>query len=77
MVIKIPNGRLTAYPAGIASHGRNMEETAPEAYIARTLFGEIEFKLGLSILSPRTGMSLIAFETTGRPSLIIVDRPKK
>jgi hypothetical protein len=76
-VIKTPSRRLTAYAAGIASHGRNMEDTAPEAYIARTLLGEIEIKLGLSILSPRTGTPLINSEIMGRPSLIIADRPRK
>jgi hypothetical protein len=77
MVIRIPSGIPTAYAAGIVSHGINMEDTAPEAYIARTLLAGIEFKLGLSILSPRTGTTLTNSEIIGIPSLVIADRPRK
>jgi hypothetical protein len=57
--------------------GRSIEDKAPEAYIARTLFREMEFKLDLSIFSPRTGTTLIDLETTGRPNFIMADRPRK
>src|SRR3989442_7959084 len=43
--------RSTKNPVGITSHGRNMEDMAPEAYIARALFGEADFKLDLSIFN--------------------------
>jgi hypothetical protein len=74
---KIPTGRAIVYPKGTASHGRNIDDRAPEAYIARTLFREIGFKLGLSILSPRTGTNCVTLEMIGRPSLTIAGRPKK
>jgi len=76
-VSKIPNGRPTKNPVGITSHGRNMEDMAPEAYIARALFGEADFKLDLSIFNPSTGTILSKLDAIGRLNLVIVDRPKK
>ena len=46
-VSKIPIERPTENPVGTTIHGRNMEEMTPEAYIARALFGEADFKLDL------------------------------
>ena len=54
-----------------------MEEMAPEVYIARTLFGETDFKLDLSICSPNTGTTLSKLDTIGRFCFVIEDRPKK
>jgi len=56
---------------------RNMEKTAPELYIARTLFGETDFKLDLSIFNPSTGITFSKLDAIGRFNLVIVDRPKK
>jgi hypothetical protein len=58
-------------------HGRSIEDVAPEAYIARTLLGEMEIKLDLSILSPSTGTALSKLDAIGRLSFVTVDRPKK
>jgi len=58
-------------------HGRNMEKMAPEAYIARTPFGEIEFKLDLSIFNPSTGTVFSKLDAKGRLSFVIDDRPRK
>ncbi len=58
-------------------HGRNMEEMTPEAYIARALFGEADFKLDLSIFNPSTGNILNKLDTIGRLSFVIDDRPRK
>ena len=77
IVIRIPTGRPIAKPVGMTIHGRSIEDVAPEAYIARTLFGEMEFKLDLSIFNPSTGNILDKLDTIGRLSLVIVDRPKK
>ncbi len=54
-----------------------MEEMTPEAYIARALFGEADFKLDLSIFNPRTGNILNKLDTIGRLSFVIDDRPRK
>jgi len=54
-----------------------MEKTAPELYIARTLFGETDFKLDLSIFNPSTGITFSKLDAIGRFNLVIVDRPKK
>jgi hypothetical protein len=54
-----------------------MEKMAPEAYIARTPFREIEFKLDLSIFNPSTGTTLSKLDAIGKLSLVIDDRPKK
>ncbi len=54
-----------------------MEDMAPEAYIARALFGEADFKLDLSIFNPSTGTILSKLDAIGRLNLVIVDRPKK
>jgi len=77
IVSKIPTGRLSENPVGITSHGRNIEEMTPEAYIARALFGEADFKLDLSIFNPRTGNILNKLDTIGRLSFVIDDRPRK
>ena len=77
IVSKIPTGRLSENPVGMTIHGRNMEEMTPEAYIARALFGEADFKLDLSIFNPRTGNILNKLDTIGRLSFVIDDRPKK
>ncbi len=77
IVIRIPTGRPIAKPVGMTIHGRSIEDVAPEAYIAPTLFGEMEFKLDLSIFNPSTGNILNKLDTIGRLSLVIVDRPKK
>jgi len=50
---------------------------APEAYIARALFGEADFKLDLSIFNPSTGTTLSRLDAIGRLSLVIDDRPRK
>jgi len=76
-VIKIPKGRPIAYPGGTTIHGRSIEDTAPEAYITRKPFGEIDFKLDLSIFNPSTGTTFSKLETIGRFSFVIVDRPRK
>ena len=49
----------------------------PEAYIARALFGEADFKLDLSIFNPSTGNILNKLDTIGRLSFVIDDRPRK
>ncbi len=54
-----------------------MEEMAPESYIARTLFGETDFKLYLSIFNPSTGITFSKVDAIGIFNLVIVDRPKK
>jgi len=54
-----------------------MEDMAPEAYIARALFGEADFKLDLSIFNPSTGTTLSRLDAIGRLSLVIDDRPRK
>jgi hypothetical protein len=77
IVIRIPTGRPIAKPEGMTIHGRSIEDVAPEAYTARTLFGEMEFKLDLSIFSPRTGTTLSKLDAKGRLSFVIDDRPKK
>jgi hypothetical protein len=61
----------------MTTQGRNMENTAPEAYIARTLFGEMEFKLDLSIFNPSTGTALSRLDAIGRLIFVMADRPKK
>jgi len=76
-VSRIPIGRLIAYAVRMTTHGRNMENTAPETYIARAPFGETEFKLDLSIFNPSTGTSLSRLDAIGRLSFVIDDRPKK
>jgi hypothetical protein len=76
-VSKIPVGKPIAYAVGMMTHGRNMEDTAPEAYIARTPFGETEFKLDLSIFNPSTGTSLSRLDAIGTLIFVIDDRPKK
>ncbi len=43
----------------------------PEAYIARALFGEADFKLDLSIFNPSTGNILNKLDTIGRLSFVI------
>jgi len=50
---------------------------APEAYIARALFGETDFKLDLSIFRPSTGTVFSKLDANGRLSFVIDDRPKK
>ena len=77
IVSKIPIGRPTENPVGTTIHGRNMEITAPEAYIERAPFGETDFKLDLSIFNPSTGTILSRLDTTGKLSFVIDDRPKK
>ena len=77
IVSVIPSGRLISYPVGTMNHGRSIEDTAPEAYIARTLFGEMEFKLDLSIFNPSTGTGLSRLDAIGRLIFVIADRPKK
>ena len=77
IVSRIPTGRLITYPEGTMSHGRSIEDTAPEAYIARTLFGEMEFKLDLSIFNPSTGTGLSRLDAIGRLIFVIADRPRK
>ncbi len=77
IVSKIPIGRPTENPVGMTIHGRNMEEMTPEAYIARALFGEADFKLDLSIFNPRTGNILNKLDRIGRLSFVIDDRPRK
>ena len=54
-----------------------MEDMAPEAYIARALFGETDFKLYLSIFNPSTGITFSKLDAMGRFNLVIADRPKK
>jgi len=76
-VSKIPTDRLTTYPVGMTIHGRNMENKAPEAYIACTLFGEIDSKLDLSIFNPSTGTTFSRLDAIGRSSFVIADRPRK
>lgn len=76
-VSKIPTGRLTMYPVGMTTHGRTMENRAPEAYIARAPFGETDFKLDLSIFNPSTGTILSKLDAIGRLSFVIDDRPRK
>ncbi len=75
--IKIPTGRPTKNPVGITTQGRNIEKTAPELYIARTLFGETDFKLDLSIFNPSTRITFSKLDAIGRFNLVIVDCPKK
>ncbi len=65
------------YPVGMTTHGRNMENRAPEAYIARARFAETDFKLDLSIFNPSTGTTLNKLDTIGRLSFVIADRPRK
>jgi len=77
IVSKIPTGKLIAYPVGTVSHGRSIEDKAPEAYIAPTLFGEMEFKLDLSIFNPSTGTALSRLDAIGRLIFVIADRPRK
>lgn len=77
IVSRIPTGKLIAYPVGTMSHGRSIEDTAPEAYIARTLFREMEFKLDLSTFNPSTGTALSRLDAIGRLILVIADRPRK
>ena len=77
IVSKIPIERPTENPVGTTIHGRNMEDMAPEAYIARALFGETDFKLDLSIFNPSTGTILSKLDAMGRLSFVIADRPKK
>jgi hypothetical protein len=77
IVIRIPTGRPTENPVGITIHGRNMENRAPEAYIARAPFGETDFKLDLSIFNPSTGTTLSKLDAIGRLSFVIDDRPRK
>ncbi len=74
---KIPVKRLTENPVGTTIHGRNIENTAPEAYIARSPFPEMDFKLYLSIFIPRTGTALSTLDAIGRLSLVIAERPRK
>ena len=76
-VSKIPTGRLTVYPVGMTAHGRNMENTAPEAYIARARFGETDFKLDLSIFNPSTGTTFSKLDAIGRLIFVMADRPRK
>jgi len=76
-VSKIPTGRLTMYPVGMTTHGRNMENTVPEEYIARARFAETDFKLDLSIFNPRTGTTFSKLDAIGRLNFVIDDRPKK
>jgi hypothetical protein len=76
-VTKIPTGRLTMYPVGMTTHGRNMENRAPEAYIARARFGETDFKLDLSTFNPSTGTTFSKLDAIGRLNFVIDDRPKK
>ena len=76
-VSKIPIGRLTVYPVGMTTHGRNMENSAPEAYIARARFGETDFKLDLSTFNPNTGTTFSKLDAIGRLNFVIVDRPRK
>jgi hypothetical protein len=77
IVSKIPAGKLIPYAVGTTSHGMSIEDTAPEAYIARTLFGEMEFKLDLSIFNPSTGTALSILDAIGRLIFVMADRPKK
>jgi len=76
-VSKIPIESPTENPVGTTIHGRNMEITAPEAYIERAPFGETDFKLDLSIFNPSTGTILSRLDATGKLSFVIDDRPKK
>lgn len=61
----------------MTSHGRSIEDTTPDAYIPRTLLGEIELKPDLSIFNPSTGTALSRLDAIGTLILVIADRPKK
>ena len=65
------------YPVGMTTHGRNMENSAPEAYIARARFAETDFKLDLSTFNPNTGTTFSKLDAIGRLNFVIVDRPRK
>ncbi len=65
------------YPVGMTAHGRNIENRAPEAYIARARFGETDFKLDLSIFNPSTGTTFSKLDAIGRLIFVMADRPRK